>query len=124
MTLFSEDIEFLRELYIHNSVNIYFFHEKYMLSPAQLGRSIRKFTDIGCICLNEDCINLTENGRRWIIANRRILFLSSKDKYWKKVPVEMTQKVLNVADTYRPHKLDSELFKVTLYDITLIIKVI
>jgi hypothetical protein len=111
MQIFSEDIEFLRELYIQNSVSMYFFHEKYMLSPAQLGRTIRKFTDIGCVILNENCIELTEKGRRWIITNRRELFLKTKEKYWKNIPIEMTQEVFKIGDTYKPKKLDSELFK-------------
>lgn len=111
MYIFSEDIEFMRELYIYNSVSLYFFHEKYMLSPAQLGRTIRKFTDIECVILNENRIELTEKGRKWIIANRRELFLKTKEKYWKNIPIEMAQKTFKISDTYKPKKLDSELFK-------------
>ena len=112
MRLFSEDIEFMRELYIYNSVSMYFFHEKYMMSPAQLGRTIRKFTKIGCIRISDSDIELTENGRRWIIANRRELFLKAKEKYWKNIPIEMAQEKFKINDTYKPitKKLDSELF--------------
>lgn len=111
MYIFSEDIEFMRELYIHNSVSLYFFHEKYMLSPAQLGRTIRKFTNIECVIFNENYIELTEKGRKWVIANRRELFLKTKEKYWKNIPVEMAQEAFQINDTYKPKKFDSELFK-------------
>lgn len=113
MQLFSEDIEFIKELYLYNSVSMYFFHEKYMLSPAQLGRTIRKFADIECVIMNENRIELTEKGRKWIIANRQELFLKTKEKYWKNVPADMTQDTIKISDKYKPNrnKLDSELFK-------------
>lgn len=111
MQIFSEDIEFIKELYIHNSVNMYFFHEKYMLSPAQLGRTIRKFTNIKCVIINDNNIELTDKGRKWIIANRKELFLKTKEKYWKNIPVEMAQEAFKINDTYKPKKFDSELFK-------------
>lgn len=114
MQIFSEDIEFIKELYIHNSVSMYFFHEKYMLSPAQLGRTIRKFTNIECVIMNDDNIELTEKGRKWIIANRKKLFIKTKEKYWKNIPIEMIQETFKINDTYKPNtkKLDSELFKI------------
>lgn len=111
MQLFSEDIEFLRELYAQTSVSMYFFHEKYMLSPAQLGRTIRKFANINCVVLNGDCVELTPKGRNWIVANRRKLFFKVREKYWKNVPTEMLQKSSKIGDAYKPRKLDSELFK-------------
>lgn len=110
MYFFSEDIEFMKELYINNSLSLYFFHEKYMLSPAQLGRTIKKFTDLKYVLVNDFDVVLTEKGRKWIIANRRELFLKTKEKHWKKVPIEMTREVFNINNTYKPTKLDSELF--------------
>lgn len=111
--IFSEDIEFLKELYKNKSVSMYFFHEKYRLSPAQLGRTIRKFLQINCITLNNDIIELTENGTKWILANRIDLFLKSKKKYWKMVPENMSQEPLKTNDIYLPNinKLDKEIFK-------------
>ena len=113
MNLFSEDIEFVKELYAKRSVNIYVFHEKYMLSPAQLGRTIKKFLDLECIRINNDNGEITEKGLNWIIANRQELFLNSKYKYWKNVPFEMEQEAIKTDDTYKPNtkKLDPELFK-------------
>ena len=108
MQIFSEDIEFIKELYIHNSVSMYFFHEKYMLSPAQLGRTIRKFTNIECVIIDDNNIELTDKGRKWIIANRKELFLKTKEKYWKNIPIEMLQAAIKTNDTYKPNvkKLD------------------
>jgi hypothetical protein len=110
--MFSEDIEFVKELYINNKINIYFFHEKYMLSPAQLGRSIRKFAKMKYIIVNDDNIELTKSGRKWIIANRRVLFLKEKEKHWKAVPVEMEQPPMKINEVYKPkiRNIDTELF--------------
>jgi hypothetical protein len=85
-----------------------------MLSPAQLGRTIRKFTNIECVIINDNNIELTEKGRKWIIANRKELFLQTKEKYWKNTPIEMIQETFKINDTYKPNtkKLDSELFKI------------
>ena len=83
MQLFSEDIEFVKELFSNNKVNMYIFHEKYMLSPAQLGRVIRKFTEKECIVVNGYDIELTEKGRKWIVTNRKELFLKEKKKSGK-----------------------------------------
>ena len=113
MQMFSEDIEFLKELYLNNKINIYFFHEKYMLSPAQLGRTIRKFAKMKHIIVNDDNVELTENGRKWVIANRKELFLKEKEKLWKVVPAEMERVPIKINETYKlkTKNIDIELFK-------------
>lgn len=113
MNLFSEDIELLTELYSKNSLELYFFHEKYKLSPAQLGRTLKKFKDLGLIKLHEKNVILTEKGSNWIIGNRKKLFLNEKLKYWKNVPEEMKQNSLGINDLYMPNRknLDNEIFK-------------
>ena len=111
--LYSEDIELLKELYSKTNIDMFFFHEQYKLSPAQLARTLKKFTDAGLIILDSRNIILNENGRRWIIGNRKELFLKEKSKYWKNIPDEMKQDLLNVNELYLPDrkKIDNELFK-------------
>ena len=113
MDLYSEDIELLKELYLREKVDFYFFHEKYKLSPAQLGRTLKKFKDAGFIVLDGQNIVLNETGRKWIIGNRRELFLKEKSKYWKKIPEEMKQDTLAINELYIPDrkKIDKEIFK-------------
>lgn len=115
LTLFSEDVEFLKELYYKNRLDLYFFHEKYRLSPAQLARTIRKFEELDLIVLSCDQVILLDKGRSWIFANRKNIFLKEKSKYWKVIPVKMCQKVLGVNELYKPNrkKIDKELFENT-----------
>lgn len=113
MKFYSEDIEFIKELYDSKKVHLYFFHEKYLLSPAQLARTINKFIEEEIVELNNEVVSLTPKGEEWIICNRKTLFLNEKDKYWKEIPSEMRQKTIGIKDLYKPNrnKIDKELFK-------------
>lgn len=113
MNLYSEDIELLKELYLTDKIDLYFFHEKYMLSPAQLGRTLKKFKDADLIIFDQNSVALNENGRKWIIENRRQIFLVEKSKYWKKIPENMKQDSLNINELYIPNRknIDNEIFK-------------
>lgn len=113
MQFFSEDIEFLRELYIHRSLDMYFFHKKYMLSPAQLGMIIKKYSQMGYVVLNGRNIELTSAGCNWIVANRKNIFLAEREKYWKQIPFFAQYSRITPGDIYRPNikKLDPELLK-------------
>tara|TARA_R100000789_G_scaffold97449_1_gene99967 strand:- start:173 stop:532 length:360 start_codon:yes stop_codon:yes gene_type:complete len=114
MIFFSEDIEFLRELYINRSLNIYFFHEKYKLSPLQLSRTINKFKKIDLIVLENRVVYLNEKGRDWVFSKRKELFLEERLKYWKIIPQEMKQNSIEINELYNPNrkKLDKEFFKI------------
>jgi predicted transcriptional regulator len=113
MEFYSEDIEFIKELFERKKVTLYLFHEKYLLSPAQLARTIKKFLDEGIVELNKEEVSLTPNGEIWIICNRKALFLIEKNKYWKEIPIEMNQIPIGINEYYNPdrNKLDTELFK-------------
>lgn len=112
MDLYSEDIELLKELYSNDKIELYFFHEKYKLSPAQLGRTLKKFRDAGLIVFDKNSVTLNESGRKWIIGNRRELFLKEKSKYWKKIPKKMKQESLAINELYIPNRknIDKEIF--------------
>ncbi len=111
--LLSEDIEFLKELYAQNSLDLYFFHEKYQLSPFQLARTIQKFEDNGLIVISGNQITLNEYGRNWIFGNRKYIFLRENVKYWKLIPENMKQPILGINELYIPNRktLDKEIFK-------------
>lgn len=113
MKLYSEDIEFLKELYHKDRVDLYFFHEKYRLSPAQLSRTLNKFLKMELVVLQGNEVLLNETGRMWIIKHRRDLFLGVRRKYWKEIPDNMVQNAININELYLPNKksLDTELFK-------------
>lgn len=113
MEFYSEDIEFVKELFERKRVNLYIFHEKYLLSPAQLARTITKFKEAEIVeIINED-IFLTHKGEDWIVCNRKALFLKEKNKYWKEIPPEMRQESIGINEFYKPNrnKIDIELFK-------------
>lgn len=112
MDLYSEDIELLKELYSNDKIELYFFHKKYKLSPAQLARALKKFKDAGLILLDNDSVELNEKGRRWIIGNRKELFLKEKSKYWKRIPENMKQQSLEINQFYIPERknIDKEIF--------------
>jgi hypothetical protein len=113
MKLYSEDIEFIKELFTQKEVNMYFFHEKYFLSPVQLARTINKFLTEEIIEMQGDLVSLTTKGKAWVICKRKLLFLYEKDKYWKEIPLEMKQEPIGINEFYKPNRkrLDQELFK-------------
>ena len=113
MKLFSEDIEFIKELYLKKQLEIYYFHEKYLLSPAQLARTINKFTSEKIIIMNDDIITLTPKGDKWIFANRKKLFLYTKPGYWKEIPKYMKEEKVEINKPFKTSFIsyDNEIFK-------------
>ena len=52
MKFYSEDIEFIKELFDKKQVKLYLFHEKYLLSPIQLARTLKRFIEEEIVELN------------------------------------------------------------------------
>lgn len=99
----SEDREILRILYgLSSSVDIFYFHEKYRLSPGQVARVIRKYLADELIYYKDDKLLLSELGRRWLLKNRRQIFWGIADKKWKDIPKEFRVEVSNDHDTKLP----------------------
>ncbi|MDH5426045.1 MAG: hypothetical protein OEY29_13715 [Gammaproteobacteria bacterium] len=83
----SEDREILRDLFINNDVLcLYKFHEKYLLSPGQIARVIRKYIKNNIFETNENTIKLTEHGKKWVYNNRNDIFRAPLNELWKQVP--------------------------------------
>lgn len=80
----SEDREILRDLYADKDwKEIYVFHEKYLLSPAQVSRSVRKLEQQELIEILDHRIRMTDHGRKWLLANRRRVFFDCGKLQWK-----------------------------------------
>jgi hypothetical protein len=54
-----------------------------MLSPAQLARSLQRFSADNIITLDEELVLLSDFGRRWVLANRLSIFFGISEKSWK-----------------------------------------
>lgn len=87
---------------------IYSLHEKYMLSPAQLVRSIRKLQKLGIVSFGREEIQLADNAKLQIFKLRHKIY--NRPKPWREVPdvyrqpsltndweyIPVTKKLINV----------------------------
>lgn len=69
-----------------DGIIIYSLFEKYNFSPAQISRFTRKFFEEGVILKINDTLRLTEFGRKWVMANRKEIFLKERKNTWEKIP--------------------------------------
>lgn len=104
---YSEDKELINELIKFKKLDIYFLHQKYKLSPAQVARSVNKFLHQGLIQESDSVISFTELGIIWVNKNRKSLFNSNRNKYWKEVPRDRT---VNKKRLYLPLKKEDKHF--------------
>ena len=85
----SSDKRILLELFKkRKSINIYYLHKKYLLSPAQINRFVRNYLEEKLISFDNCKIKLTEKGIEWILHNRKKIFLSHNKNKWKIIPNE------------------------------------
>lgn len=77
-----EETVVIKRLSLVGKESIYYFHEANHLTPAQMGRVIRKYVKAGIITQDENSIQLTEKGRAYIVDNRKRLFLMPKNRFW------------------------------------------
>ena len=109
----TEDVEVLRELYRDDKVDLYRFHQLYSISPDQLARTINHFGDLKVIEIVGDCAQLTDFGRTWVVANRRLIFLRERELEWKVIPKNMQKERISKDSVYKPneHLIDREFFQ-------------
>lgn len=89
MNITSADILIFKHLFEQVSPTpIYYFHEKFNLSPVHMSSFINKYDSFNIFIYNENGIELTVSGRLWIIKNRHQIFLSSRKKKWRYTPEE------------------------------------
>ena len=83
----SSDKKIFLELFSNRKpLNMYYFHKKYLFSPAQISRFLRTYCKKGIVKFLDNKIYLTEYGKNWIIRNRYYIFLSQKSNHWEKIP--------------------------------------
>ena len=102
-----EDRIILRSLFSSNGeLNVYELHKKYLLSPGQISRSLRKLSSLDIISMDvENAIfEITENGREIILFNRRELFGRPLHKVWQNIPEEMLVAKVEQDMPYLPRK--------------------
>ncbi len=84
MIFHSEDREILRDLFkCPDGKMLFFFHDEYLLSPAQVSRSLQKFSELHLVEIDNEMVRLTEIGRKWVLANRRAIFFNVGHAFWK-----------------------------------------
>ncbi|MES2038356.1 MAG: hypothetical protein V4495_10990 [Pseudomonadota bacterium] len=88
------------------AVDVYSFYEKYNLLPTKILTSIRKLQEIGVLVFNPESllVSLTEEGRIWIVANRREIFLRKIDLSWKAPPSSYLRTKIKEFEPYIPRR--------------------
>lgn len=84
----SYEKEIFRELYKDRIVEIYFFYEKYGLSPAHIAKFILKCNEKKLVEYSDGKISLTQSGIYYIDKNKKEIYLDSSAR-WKKIPENM-----------------------------------
>ncbi|MEQ9441728.1 MAG: hypothetical protein RIG62_21995 [Cyclobacteriaceae bacterium] len=84
----SYEKEIFRELYKDKSVDIYFFYEKYGLSPAHIAKFILNCREKDLVQYSDGKILLTQSGISYVDENKKEIYLDSITR-WKKIPKNM-----------------------------------
>lgn len=84
-------IQLYKSLYECGVVDLYDFHQKFLVSPIELADIIRTEVGKGFVQLNADktAVYLTEYGAKWLEANRNRIFTEERDMPWKDLPDDM-----------------------------------
>lgn len=101
------DREILRTLFEeNNAVDVYTFYEKYNLLPTKILNSIRRLLEIGVVMFNPEAlsVSLTEDGRYWVVANRREIFMQKIELSWKEPPASYVREQREIAEPYVPKR--------------------
>lgn len=87
-SLNSAEILILKDLMKSKSgVNAYTFHKERKLPPSTIINFVNKFQEFKLIILQEgNIIQLSVNGRNWVIANKKQIYLTPRNKYWRRLP--------------------------------------
>ncbi len=104
LTVTTVDRSILKLLYLSQDtpISLYWFHEEFDFSPAQLGTFISKFSAIDVVNEQNNEISFTELGKIWLITHRKVIFLSRVKYDWREIPVEMFKLQIHVDSMYLP----------------------
>jgi hypothetical protein len=101
----SSEREIIRDLFESNDwVDLFVFHERYMLSAGQLAHTVRMLNDMNLLDIESFRVKLNQRGRRWVLANRHDLFLREDQRFWARRPVKswVQEEQLDPATPYMP----------------------
>ena len=98
------DREVLRNLLKENSIDWYYFHEKYKLSPGQLSRSIKKLEAWNFLIIEDGLIRATDEGRIAILSERNKIFRRNSEDNYDKIQQERLGNKININQFYLPRK--------------------
>lgn len=96
--------EILKNLLKKDTIDWYFFHEKYKLSPGQLSRSMKKLEAWEYIVIEDDKIHITNDGIKRLIAERNDKLRKRTVEIWQLPQSERLVEKLNVNQFYLPNK--------------------
>ncbi|OCK50690.1 hypothetical protein BA768_19435 [Chryseobacterium sp. CBo1] len=113
MKLFIEDIIILKEIYNFKKINLYQLHREHKLSPAQIIRCLKKFSEKEILIYNDIEALITQIGISWIEANKKIIFLNRFEYICSYSNDLYRGNQININELYKPKisKIDYTLFK-------------
>ena len=104
MTIWPEDRIIIRELYQNRGwINLYSIHLNYLLSPGQMGRSVRKLLIYQVIEQKGLNIRFNEKGFIWVLKNKKEIFLTKSNRYWLQLPQDMVKREREKDTPYMPN---------------------
>lgn len=84
------DLTIIKEMKLNGDmITPYSLYMKFGYPPSTISRFIWKFKKLNLITEEGDKIKITEKGNNWIESNKKIIYLTPKNKFWKKVPEDM-----------------------------------
>lgn len=103
LAIHSEDREILLVLFKEKQgIDIYTFHEKYLLSPGQIARVVRKYQIEGVLDFDGKNISLTQHGKNWLIRNRLKVLQGKRELPWKVIPEDFKQEKISLDHSNLP----------------------
>lgn len=93
-----------RQLFsVPEGLDIFYFHERYQLSPAQLYAFISEYSPLNYAHIAEDKIYLTQKGKFFVWKNRFFIFENKYKKSWRPNKETKGWKSIRSLDNVSPH---------------------
>lgn len=105
-----------RDLYTAKSpYDLFLFHEKYLLSPAQILDFLTENEKLGYLIRTKGHASLTNKGKRHAWANRHRIFERGVDRSWRPESTPISWKNADISTTRKIHfsRLDRRILNLT-----------
>jgi len=97
------DREVLINLMKLKTIDWYYFHKQYKLSPGQLSRSIKKLEAWKFLVIEEEQIRITEEGQKTIVSERNRIFRKNSDEDWGVEQRDRMRQKIEINQLYMPN---------------------